>query len=261
MNNNYIETVEDFQRVINEIQNNRVPVIGEKYQEIYRGQSKDSYKLQSGIARYAKSSLEIEKLEKKIVNSFKKLIEDSKDPKKFIQLCDYENDYENEWRWLEQMQHYGLPTRLLDWSLDPKIALYFAIESNIEDVGQFWIFKSPLNWLADDHFKINPFSKDLDIISNSRFYLYNNPETKIAEHRRFFQDGKFTIQDYQKSIYPLEKQFEISNKLIKYLILPKAKKILLEYLENFNINNDSVYIKFDPEIENLISLVKQQNKI
>lgn len=42
-------------------------------------------------------------------------------------------------RWAEYAQHYGVPTRFLDWSRNPLVALYFACRDQKEKDGKVWL--------------------------------------------------------------------------------------------------------------------------
>ncbi len=253
-----INDYEDFQNIVSQIRFGRLPFIGEQYQELYRGQSKNLYQLKSGISRYAKSAKEIKELEENLIKDFKKLVNNVSDYRKIIHLSEDNVDFENDWRWLEQMQHFRIPTRLLDWSLKPEIALFFAVESHENEIGQFWIYKTPLNWRCDDHFSINPNKENLNIISNSSFRVEVKYQDKIAEQRRSFQSGKFSIQDYNRNFIAMEEQIDVKNLFLKYTINPKSKKILLGKLAEQNITKDTIYVENDNEIEKLIAELKSK---
>ena len=47
-------------------------------------------------------------------------------------------DFHNPWHRMILAQHYGLPTRLLDWSKSPFVAVYFAVTANPERDGALW---------------------------------------------------------------------------------------------------------------------------
>jgi len=255
MNSKYdINNKEDFEKIVIKTQIERAFTTGDPYQELYRGQSNDSYVLKSSITRYVDSIEELKELENNIISDFKKNIENNISFKKYIRLTKNINHFENEWRWIEQIQQYRLPTRLLDWTLNPKIALFFAVESNQSKVGQFWIYKSPLNWTSDDHFGINPFADEINLISNSSFSI----KESLAERRRSFQSGKFTFQDYKKSFEPMERQELMKDRIFKYTINPKSKQNLLEYLSTFNVTQNKIYVRFDEEIETLVKEIKEK---
>lgn len=42
------------------------------------------------------------------------------------------------------LRHYGVRSRILDWSLSPWVAAYFAVQDNDAEDGEIWAFDEPL---------------------------------------------------------------------------------------------------------------------
>jgi hypothetical protein len=46
----------------------------------------------------------------------------------------------DEWEWLALAQHHGLPTRLLDWTYNPLVGIYFSVESESDSLADGKLF-------------------------------------------------------------------------------------------------------------------------
>lgn len=90
---------------------------------IYRGQANSTWCLQSSLERVAG-----EKWNSQCAQRFEDFSLERFQSK--FHLYDTENCQPNsKLGWLAAMQHYGVPTRLVDFSESPYVALYFALEA------------------------------------------------------------------------------------------------------------------------------------
>ncbi|MGZ4996725.1 MAG: FRG domain-containing protein, partial [Methylobacter sp.] len=86
---------------------------------VYRGMADSSWGLETSLYRMGGA---FESIEIPLLRSFKKYAETGSIPGDSL------------WIRLSVAQHHGLPTRLLDWTLSPKVALHFATaEENFYD--------------------------------------------------------------------------------------------------------------------------------
>ncbi|GEQ76458.1 hypothetical protein CTTA_3463 [Comamonas testosteroni] len=107
---------------------------------MFRGQANSAWPLLPSIARFAKSIKgygSISGLEEHLLQRFRQFAIPFKD---FRQLPVIEQ--------LVHAQHYGLPTRLLDWSTNPLKALFFAVEDPQNDTIDGAIYMTrPESWM------------------------------------------------------------------------------------------------------------------
>jgi hypothetical protein len=108
-----VEAVEDLVHKLNSLPNNFV----------YRGHAKESWILEPSLKRVFSADVPEEKLRKAESFSLHQF-------KSKFHLYDTTNKTPStKLEWLSLMQHYGAPTRLLDFTESPFVALYFAIEA------------------------------------------------------------------------------------------------------------------------------------
>lgn len=154
------------------------------------------------------------------------------------------------WDWLVYAQHFGLKTKLLDWTSNPLTAIWFACNNDYDNDAYVYVFIADKNMLLNKKENPNPFA----IQETKIFRPPQNNERIVA------QAGWFTAHAFSKrtnSFVPIEKNGKYKN-LIYELVIPKIlKTTIIQKCDLFGINNQTMF----PDIEGICRQLNWENKL
>ena len=178
----------------------------------------------------------------------------------------YEKVPEREIEILFIMQHYGCPTRLMDWTESSLVALFFAVYNTVDADACVWVlFPWSLNKLFLDPMLLSVPEITHDIVKN---YELNNYNAKIINrcvvgedpiairpprktHRILAQRGVFTIHGCKADPFQNIMLNKKGLKIDKIDIEKDSKKSLMRELMDSGITHSVLF----PEIAGLASEV------
>ncbi|MBK6266956.1 FRG domain-containing protein [Marivirga sp. S37H4] len=142
----------------------------------------------------------------------------------------------DEWDWLIYAQHYGMKTRLLDWTSNPLTALWFACSNpyKMNSDSYVYIFLHAEEFLLDKSKEKSPFTRSKTKVL----------KPTLNNQRVISQSGWFTAHKYSKTnerFVDLRSNREMKENIMEVQIPNEIKTKILEGLNLFGINNKSLF--------------------
>jgi len=252
-----IESWEQFTSIIDKYSEK-----GFKGPHIFRGQSNSDWELHSSLSRILLDK-EIHTSENALKLEIELWILFKEDAKKYLNDLSKKISDTDLLSWWELMQHYGAPTRLLDWSHCPYVATYFAVSENyLNDAALYIMDVAHLQWIQSVRAN-EPEDKYHTVIFNE---LQRSIDKKdYAKSIAVIADPKPTNRmQAQKSEFLVSTELhqaydELADEIVykgvhggegqtifrKLLIPSRFKKDFLVNLEDRNINSETLFPSLD----------------
>lgn len=200
---------------------------------VFRGHSDASYRLEPTVNRGKTTSRTRAVYEESLITAFRREAE----PR-------MERPSANDWEFLAFAQHHGLPTRLLDFTHNPLVALYFAVSAKPGVDGELVALQAP-GRVGSEQMALAPTS----IKRHVKYYPHHvSPRIRA-------QDGLFVVAaDLENPIDvdpPKDWKFEKSK-------IPASCKDSIRYhLYRLGIHQASMF----PDIDGLAARVAWQHSV
>jgi hypothetical protein len=169
---------------------------------------------------------------------------------------------DDEWEWYFLMQHFGTPTRLLDWTEGALIALYFAVRDNFGyyDAAVWALDPYELNWRTIHRDEVIPPSAPgvtsnyrklvkpwLPAVFSRKSQLPRKPIAVLPTHiarRISTQRSCFTVHGIDED--GLDKQQEIKNGRLLKIVIPAFKvQSIRRELERCGVDEITIFPDLD----------------
>jgi len=136
---------------------------------------------------------------------------------------------DSDWDWLALAQHHGLATRLLDWTLNPLAAAFFAVCEVEDKDGALFAFRTAKEPLSH--------SQDLSTFAGVTFLLPRSVTQRISR-----QTSLFTVHGPPAT--PLT-TLATDGRVIKVEIPSTAKRQVRRQLNFYGVNRLSLFPDLD----------------
>lgn len=144
----------------------------------------------------------------------------------------------DDWEWLALAQHHGMATRFLDWSHNPLVAAFFAVEDE-EYMCDSFLYVLDLRELSSFDLRKSPHA-----ITEAAVYNPAHVSRRIAA-----QEGIFTAFSLPRT--PLEKGV-----LVKFAIKGFFRQRLKQHLFHYGIHSRGIF----PDLDSVAKIVEWQHK-
>jgi hypothetical protein len=216
----------------------------------FRGMSSATHSLKSSLGRLSRGHTDVNKLELALLRNFRKYARSEGASGESI------------WDWLALGQHRGLPTRLLDWTYSPLVALHFATDDplHFDRDGVVWCvdfvaanrrlprrLQSMLEEEGSDTFTTEMLStfknlRDFDTLAREPFVVFMEPPA--VDRRILNQLALFSLMsDVSAS---LDQWVAQHPELCRRVIIPAALKWeIRDKLDQANVNERVLFPGLD----------------